>query len=992
MNPIRLRRLTIALAWLLVAIAIPLYAFKVHQKADYMDFDVYYKAATRLKAQDWENLYSLRDGTSPFRYAPPVLPWLAPLAQLTRDEAKLVFYAVQVACFALTFALIHAIVRATTGTGIGTAPGMRRRPKRTPGIAGWATAFSLLFVLRLCLDTFTIGQITPILLVLITASAWAWTTRLRGRAHAGLSAALLVPPALIKIGPAVLYGVFLSTRLRQKLRAALAAAVTLWILVRGASLWLVSQGASTERLWSLWWVIVREDDRYYDASHYGSQSFKSALLRLANIDWISRSTAMSLYALGVVAGCAAVAAFWSLRRPRTLEGRALLFSSGLFPYFWLMPETFKYSLTPLALPVALLFSLERKSLLTWIGLGFGLLTLTLAGKDLVGDWLFFAIQRASLPFIATLLLGAACFTETWRRTSPSSFARWLSRLLARPGLEPWRKLPRVSPDEAGPQLSLLIPLSMDRTSSLNPGWLTRRTAELTASLESSLPPEVKWEALFIPFGDRVSRSHPLWLEAQAQCGESDRGHLRLLDPATCIEASLSRGLALREGFLEASGSAWIGFWNLEQPCLPEFFAQARLALQSSAAQSGLHLVRANRRHPQSRFQVPVRQLSLIYGRHRLGLIFNRLIHAMLPLSAPDTQAGSLLMTRELAERAFALQTSPHFLFDLEISLITRGAGWRELALPVTTRLPEEKKVRRMVRETLTIAASLPRLARRERLGFYGRAWSPGSSLPLRMTADDWGISPGVNQGVLHLSRRGVIRRTSLMARSSFLSEGLPELLRLRDEGKIELGLHFDLTFGRSSPSKVLLRWLTARLAGGSRLDRLRAEAREELASQLASLARLGVRPTYLDGHHHIHLVPGLLETLAEPLLAAGIRKVRVPYDPGLWLTPKFPLAWLARRALGVVRSLGLETHPCFYPALGFFFDPGRMRAALARHASSEVIVHPADRADFARYQIPDDYCEPRVTEYRALLMLGYLERSARREAPGPAREVPGGPA
>jgi len=145
MNRSRLKSLTTGLAWLLVAVAVPLYALKVHQKAEYMDFDVYYKAAARLKAQAWENIYTLRDGTSPFRYAPPILPWLAPLAELTRDQAKLVFYAVQVACFALTFALIHIIVSAATGT----APGMRRRPGRTPGVAGWATAFSLLFVLRL---------------------------------------------------------------------------------------------------------------------------------------------------------------------------------------------------------------------------------------------------------------------------------------------------------------------------------------------------------------------------------------------------------------------------------------------------------------------------------------------------------------------------------------------------------------------------------------------------------------------------------------------------------------------------------------------------------------------------------------------------------------------------------------------------------------------------------------------------------------------------
>ena len=43
-------------------------------------------------------------------------------------------------------------------------------------------------------------------------------------------------------------------------------------------------------------------------------------------------------------------------------------------------------------------------------------------------------------------------------------------------------------------------------------------------------------------------------------------------------------------------------------------------------------------------------------------------------------------------------------------------------------------------------------------------------------ADDWGLSPAINLGILELARRGWLRSVSLIANAPFLHERLDELL------------------------------------------------------------------------------------------------------------------------------------------------------------------------------------------------------------------------
>jgi predicted glycoside hydrolase/deacetylase ChbG (UPF0249 family) len=253
------------------------------------------------------------------------------------------------------------------------------------------------------------------------------------------------------------------------------------------------------------------------------------------------------------------------------------------------------------------------------------------------------------------------------------------------------------------------------------------------------------------------------------------------------------------------------------------------------------------------------------------------------------------------------------------------------------------------------------------------------SLPF-ISADDWGMSPGINEGILDLARRGIVRRVSILATGSFIEYGLAELKALPT---LALGLHFSLTFGKTrlgdqiqnlaiagrfhpSPVSVALLYLRS---GPSRRKQLSGEVNLILREQLETLKAHGVSPKYLDGHHHIHQVPGIMEAMLPVLREVGIAQVRVGWDPACLLSRVGPAILLALRARLKWRKWGLTFLPFVYPAARDYRDERDLRRIVARTGGYEMVVHPAARDDIPELEIPDHYVGDRVREYQTLCSL-----------------------
>ncbi|KMO11261.1 ChbG/HpnK family deacetylase [Methylobacterium platani] len=148
--------------------------------------------------------------------------------------------------------------------------------------------------------------------------------------------------------------------------------------------------------------------------------------------------------------------------------------------------------------------------------------------------------------------------------------------------------------------------------------------------------------------------------------------------------------------------------------------------------------------------------------------------------------------------------------------------------------------------------------------------------PVVLCADDYGLSPGVSRGILDLARRQRISATGSMTNIPAFRAAAPALRELR--GAVGLGLHLTLTTG--APLGPLPRLAPdgrlpplGRLMSLSVSGRLRAaEIRPEIERQLdAFAAAMEFAPDFVDGHQHVHVLPGVRGALLEALSARGWR-------------------------------------------------------------------------------------------------------------------------
>ncbi|WP_279357074.1 ChbG/HpnK family deacetylase [Methylobacterium indicum] len=178
--------------------------------------------------------------------------------------------------------------------------------------------------------------------------------------------------------------------------------------------------------------------------------------------------------------------------------------------------------------------------------------------------------------------------------------------------------------------------------------------------------------------------------------------------------------------------------------------------------------------------------------------------------------------------------------------------------------------------------------------------------PVVLCADDYGLSPGVSRGILDLARKGRISATGSMTNIPAFREAAAPLRELA--GTVGLGLHLTLTAGaplgampRLAPDARLPplgRILALSLSGRLHAAEIRPEIERQIDAFAAAMGRL---PDFVDGHQHVHVLPGIRGALLAALAARGWRGwLRDPGDrPGaIRARPQ------ARKAL-VVAGLGL---------------------------------------------------------------------------------------
>jgi predicted glycoside hydrolase/deacetylase ChbG (UPF0249 family) len=130
----------------------------------------------------------------------------------------------------------------------------------------------------------------------------------------------------------------------------------------------------------------------------------------------------------------------------------------------------------------------------------------------------------------------------------------------------------------------------------------------------------------------------------------------------------------------------------------------------------------------------------------------------------------------------------------------------------------------------------------------------GETRFLIINADDFGLTNGVNRGIIEAHERGVVTSASLMVRHPAAA---PAAVYARTHPELSVGLHFDVQEWRYrdrqwEPAYQLIDTANARAVC------------QEFERQLAAFERLLARaPTHLDSHQHVHLTEPARSILLE---------------------------------------------------------------------------------------------------------------------------------
>jgi hopanoid biosynthesis associated protein HpnK len=157
---------------------------------------------------------------------------------------------------------------------------------------------------------------------------------------------------------------------------------------------------------------------------------------------------------------------------------------------------------------------------------------------------------------------------------------------------------------------------------------------------------------------------------------------------------------------------------------------------------------------------------------------------------------------------------------------------------------------------------------------------------LIVNADDFGWTEGVNRGIVEAFRNGIVTSTSLLANGLAFASGVATA---KSAPGLAVGVHLNLSDGApvadresvpnllndeglftAGPESLLLR----RARRGLPLNEVEAE----WDAQIQKVRDAGIAPTHLDGHKHVHMLPGLFEIALRLAKRHDIGAIRVSLE------------------------------------------------------------------------------------------------------------------
>jgi hopanoid biosynthesis associated protein HpnK len=232
------------------------------------------------------------------------------------------------------------------------------------------------------------------------------------------------------------------------------------------------------------------------------------------------------------------------------------------------------------------------------------------------------------------------------------------------------------------------------------------------------------------------------------------------------------------------------------------------------------------------------------------------------------------------------------------------------------------------------------------------------------SADDFGLTEAVNEGIERAHRDGILQAASLMVAAPAAADAVR---RARANPSLRVGLHLVVIEGPAALPYTEIPNLvdsTGQFPSGQLMlglnyffrPRVRRQLLAEIRAQFAAFAATGLSLDHANAHKHMHLHPTVGAMMLRAGAEHGLRRIRVPAEPpavmarcgtATTLGDKILYRWtnLLRHQ---ARAAGVSTNDhCFGLAWSGHMTAGRIRRLLANlpDGDSEIYFHPAARRD-----------------------------------------------
>lgn len=242
---------------------------------------------------------------------------------------------------------------------------------------------------------------------------------------------------------------------------------------------------------------------------------------------------------------------------------------------------------------------------------------------------------------------------------------------------------------------------------------------------------------------------------------------------------------------------------------------------------------------------------------------------------------------------------------------------------------------------------------------------------LIVNADDFGLSEGINRGILSAHENGILRSTSLMPNGCAFDDAVRIAL---DTPSLDVGVHLCLIGEKSVAPTEDLRGMVS--ADGLLPESHPVFTRQllsrrfsvgavqtEIRAQIERVLTAGIDPTHIDSHQHVHMLPAVFSIVLDVAREYGISAVRVPLeqsqpDRGGFFSRLMHTLFLPRvgqTRLRQVEAAGLRTADWFWGlgTSGTMDETSLMDTLRSlRPGVNEIMCHPgfSDAVTANRYQ------------------------------------------